>query len=65
MNKLLTAVIQIALFAASLSGTNASAEDRHEVSMETGNQMCVIIDDKLVCAPMAEAVIRTASSEQS
>lgn len=65
MNKLLTAVIRMALFAAILSGTSASAEDRHEASMETANQMCVIIDDKLVCAPMAEAVIRVTSSEQS
>ena len=65
MNKFLTAAIQIALLAASLSGTSASAEDRHEAVMETANQMCVIIDDKLVCAPMAEAMIRVASSEQS
>ena len=65
MNKLLTAVIQIALFAATLSGTSASAEDRHEVSMETGNQMCVIIDDKLVCAPMAQATIRLDSFKAS
>ncbi|MEO8006201.1 MAG: hypothetical protein ABI771_14905 [Betaproteobacteria bacterium] len=65
MNKLLTTVIQIALFAATLAGTSASAGERHEASMETANQMCVVIDDKLVCAPMAEAVIRVASSEFS
>jgi hypothetical protein len=65
MNKLLTAVIHIVLFVASLSGTSASAEDRPEPSMETANQMCVIIDDKLVCAPMAEVIIRVPTSEQS
>ena len=65
MNKLLAAVIQIALFAATLAGTSAAAQERNDTSMETANQMCVIIDDKLVCAPMAEALIRVASSEQS
>lgn len=65
MNKFLIAVTQIALFAAASSGASASAEECRETSMETANHMCVIIDDKLVCAPMADAMIRPVSSEQS
>lgn len=63
MNKLLTDAIQVALLAATLSGTSACAEERRQASIETANQMCVIIDDKLVCAPMAEAALRVVSSE--
>lgn len=63
--KLLVALIQITLSAAALCATSACAEDRHEASGETANQMCVIIDDKLVCAPMAQAGMQAVSMEAS
>jgi hypothetical protein len=64
MNKILAAGIQIAMFASTLSGADASTEERYDASLETANQMCMIIDDKLVCAPMAEAMMNPASPEQ-
>jgi hypothetical protein len=73
MNKLLAALIQIALISAALASNGAWAEDRYRVSMENGkqrvdftlngNDKCVMIDDKIVCAPMPEAKVRLASTE--
>ena len=73
MNKLLAALIQIALIATALASHGASAEDRYRVSMENGkqrvdfslngNDKCVMIDDKIVCAPMPKARVHVASSE--
>jgi hypothetical protein len=69
MNKIFTAL----LIAAALSSTGAFAEDKFHVSMENGkqridfslngNDKCVMIDDKIVCAPMPQEAIRVASSE--
>ena len=68
MNKILSAL----LVAAALSSTGAFAEDKFRVTMENGkpridfslhgNDKCVMIDDKIVCAPMPKAAIRLASS---
>ena len=69
MNKILSTL----LVAAALSSTGAFAEDRLHVSMENGkqrvdfslngNDKCVMIDDKIVCAPMPKAPLRVASSD--
>ena len=68
MNKILAAL----LIATALSSTGAFAEDKFRVTMENGkpridfslngNDKCVMIDDKIVCAPMPQARIRVASS---
>lgn len=73
MNKLLAALIQIALIAAALANNDAAAEDRYRVSMENGkqrvdftlngNDRCAMIDDKIVCAPMPTPKVHVASSE--
>jgi hypothetical protein len=75
MNKLLAALMQIALIATALASNAASAEDRYRVSMENGkqrvdftlngNDRCVMIDDKIVCAPMPRAKVHVASSESN
>jgi hypothetical protein len=49
------------------------AEDRFRVSMEdgkqrvdftlNGNSTCVMLDDKIVCKPMAKEPVRVASTE--
>ena len=69
MNKILGTL----LIAAVLSSTGAFAEDKFKVSMENGkqridfslngNDKCVIVDDKIVCAPMPQPQIHVASSE--
>ena len=69
MNKILSSLV----IAAILSSTAAYGEDKFKVSMENGKQRvdfslngknhCVMIDDKIVCAPMQQAPIRVASSE--
>ncbi len=74
MNKFL-ALVQIALIAAALASDGASAEDRYRVSMENGkqrvdftlngNDRCVMIDDKIVCAPVPKAKVRLASTESN
>ncbi|MBI3527054.1 MAG: hypothetical protein HY067_03725 [Betaproteobacteria bacterium] len=71
MNKILGAL----LIAAVLSSSTAFAEDNFRVSMENGkqrvdfslngNDKCVMIDDKIHCAPMPKAPIRMASSESN
>jgi hypothetical protein len=68
MNKILAAL----LIAAALSSTSAFAEDKFRVTMENGkpridfslngNDKCVIIDDKIHCAPMPVTPIRVAAS---
>ena len=68
MKKILTTLA----IAAVLSGTGAVAVDRLHVSMENGkqrvdfslngNDKCVLIDDKITCAPMKQAPVRVASS---
>ena len=73
MNKFLAALIQITLIAAALASNGASAEDRYRVSMENGkqrvdfslngNDKCMMIDDKIMCAPMPKAKVKLASSE--
>ncbi|MEO8006200.1 MAG: hypothetical protein ABI771_14900 [Betaproteobacteria bacterium] len=75
MNKFLAALIQLALIAAALASNGASAEDRYRVSMENGkqrvdfslngNDKCVMIDDKIVCAPMPKVKVQLASSESN
>lgn len=74
MNKIL-ALVQIALIAATLGSNGAFAEDRFRVSMENGkqrvdfslngNDKCVMIDDKIVCAPMPKAKVQLASTESN
>jgi hypothetical protein len=72
MNKSLAAMIQIAVIAAALGSNGAFAEDRYRVSVENGkqrvdfslngNDRCVMIDDKIVCAPMPKAKVQLAST---
>ena len=67
MNKILSTLV----IAAALSSTGAFAEDKFKVSMENGkqrvdfslngNDKCVMIDDKIHCAPMPAAPVRVAS----
>ena len=69
MNKILTTL----LIAGVLSSAGAFAEDKFKVSMENGkqrvdfslngNDKCVMIDDKITCAPMPKEPVRVASSE--
>ena len=71
MNKILTAL----LIAAALSSTAAFAEDTLHVSQQNGkqrvdfslngNDKCVMIDDKITCAPMKQVPVRVASSESN
>jgi len=71
MNKILSTL----LIAAVLSSTGAFAEDTLRTSMQNGkqrvdfslngNDKCVMIDDKITCAPMQQAPIRVASSESN
>lgn len=75
MNTLAANLIRIALIAGALGGTSAAAEDRYRVSMENGkqrvdfslngNDRCVMIDDKIVCAPMPKAKVQLASTESN
>lgn len=69
MNK----ILNILLIAAALSSTGALGEDTPHTSTQNakqridfslnGNDKCVLIDDKITCAPMQRAPIRVASSE--
>ena len=69
MNKILSSL----LIAAALSSASAFAEDTLRVSMESGktrvdfslngNDKCVMVDDKITCAPMPKEPVRVASSE--
>ena len=71
MNKILSTL----LIAGILSSTAAYGEDKFRVSMENGkqridfslngNDKCVMINDKITCAPMQQAPIRVASSESN
>jgi len=71
MNKILATL----LITAALSSTSAFAEDRLRVSQQdgkqrvdfslNGNDKCVMIDDKITCAPMKQAPVRVASSESN
>jgi hypothetical protein len=71
MNKILGTL----MIAAVLSSSAAFAEDTLRVSMENGkkrvdfslngNDKCVMIDDKITCAPMPKEAIRVASSESN
>ena len=71
MNKILSTLV----LAAILSSTGAFAEDTLRVSLQNGkqrvdfslngNDKCVMIDDKITCAPMKQAPIRVASSESN
>jgi len=71
MNKILTAL----LIAAALSSATAFAEDTLRVTMQNGkqrvdfslngNDKCVLIDDKITCAPMKQAPVRVASAESN
>lgn len=68
MNKSLATL----LIAAALSSSSALAEDRLRVSVEDGKQrvdftlngtnICVMLDDKIVCKPMPDAQLRMAST---
>ena len=68
-------MVSVYLIAAALSSTGAFAEDKFRVTMENGkpridfslngNDKCVMVDDKIVCAPMPRARIRMASSESN
>ena len=69
MNKILATL----MIAAALSSATAFAEDTLRVTMQNGkqrvdfslngNDKCVMIDDKITCAPMQQAPIRVASAE--
>ena len=71
MNKILSTL----MIAAVLSSSAAFAEDTLRVSMENGkkrvdfslngNDKCVMIDDKITCAPMPKEPVRVASSESN
>ena len=71
MNKILTAL----LIAAALSSASAFADDTLRTSMQNGkqrvdfslngNDKCVLIDDKITCAPMKQAPVRVASAESN
>ena len=71
MNKIFATL----LIAAALSSTAALAEDTLRVSMENGkqrvdfslngNDKCVMIDDKIHCAPKPATPTRVASSESN
>ena len=71
MNKILCTLVISAI----LSSTGAFADDKLRVSMENGkqrvdfslngNDKCVMIDDKITCAPMPQTPIRVASSESN
>jgi hypothetical protein len=71
MNKILSTLV----LAAVLSSATAFAEDTLRVSMQNGkqrvdfslngNDKCVMVDDKITCAPMKQAPIRVASSESN
>ena len=71
MNKILTAL----LIAAALSSATAFADDTLRTSMQNGkqrvdfslngNDKCVLIDDKITCAPMKQAPVRVASAESN
>jgi hypothetical protein len=71
MNKILSTL----LIAAVLSSASAFAEDTLRVSMQNGkqrvdfslngNDKCVMIDDKITCAPMPKEPIRVASTESN
>ena len=71
MNKILTAL----LIAAALSSASAFADDTLRTSMQNGkqrvdfslngNDKCVMIDDKITCAPMKQAPVRVASAESN
>ena len=71
MNKILNSLI----LAAILSSASAFAEDTLKVSMENGKQRidfslngsgkCVMIDEKITCAPVQTAPIRVASAESN
>jgi hypothetical protein len=71
MKKILSTLV----LAAVLSSSAAYAEDTLRVSMQNGkqrvdfslngNDKCVMVDDKITCAPMKQAPIRVASSESN
>ena len=71
MNKILATL----MIAAALSSTAAFADDTLRVTMQNGkqrvdfslngNDKCVMIDDKITCAPMKQAPVRVASSESN
>jgi len=71
MNKILATL----MIAAVLSSTVAFAEDTLRVSLQNGkqrvdfslngNDKCVMIDDKITCAPMKRAPVRVATSESN
>jgi len=71
MNKIFATL----LIATALSSGSAFAEDRLRVSMENGkqrvdfslngNDKCVMIDDKIICAPMPKEPVHVASSESN
>ena len=71
MNKILSTLV----LAAVLSSATAFAEDTLRVSMQNGrqrvdfslngNDKCVMVDDKITCAPIKQAPIRVASSESN
>ena len=68
MNRILSTLV----IAAVLSSSAAFAEDTLRVSMQNGkqrvdftlngNDKCVMIDDKITCAPMPKTPIQVASS---
>ncbi len=69
MNRILSTL----LIAGTLSSAAAFAEDTLRVSVQNGkqrvdfslngNDKCVMIDDKITCAPMPKEPVRVASSE--
>ncbi len=71
MNKILAAL----LIASALSSSAALAEDRFRVSLEDGKQrvdftldgtnLCVMLDDKIVCKPIPKEQVRVASSDSN
>jgi hypothetical protein len=71
MNKILSSLVTATI----LFSATAFAEDTLRVSMENGkqrvdfslngNDKCVMIDDKIYCAPMPKTPIRVATSQSN
>ncbi|MEO8156886.1 MAG: hypothetical protein ABI648_03750 [Betaproteobacteria bacterium] len=68
----MTNILAALLIAAVLCSTTAFAEDTLRVSVENGKQRvdfslngrdkCVMVDEKIVCAPMPKEAMRVASA---
>lgn len=76
MNRILaSALINIVLIATALASSATLAEDTLRVSLENGKQRvdfslngrdkCVMIDEKIVCAPIPRETVRVATADSN